>query len=37
MRRAKMSRRASKGSFARGTKVRNVNSQAVPMRGGWRL
>lgn len=37
MRRAKMSRRASNGSFRRGTKIRNMNSNVVPMRGGFRL
>lgn len=37
MKRARMSRRANKGSFARGTKVRNLNTQVTPMRGGFRL
>lgn len=37
MRRARMTRRANRKSFRRGTKVSNRNSNAVPMRGGFRL
>lgn len=35
--RHKMSRRASRKNFRRGTRVNVENSHPLPQRGGWRL
>lgn len=37
MRRRKLSKKASRKNFSRGTKIKNRNNTTLAMRGGYRL